>query len=377
MPKTIMIIGLGAVGEVALQILSRSEGIDRIVTSGRNEALGAFKTRVAALCAAYQTHDKRFDFYPNDLRDVDTTTRLLEDIRPDAVLLVASLKSPNILSAIRLPSESRSRLLAAGFGCQLPWHLLLPYRFMQALEKSGIDTRVINGSFPDVTGSALWKHFGHGPDLGMGNIDLTAVQIIRHVSQTEGVGIADIKLSLVSSHAYLVHGIRKDVPCLARIGVGNRDLTDRYDIREILRGVALGKASPADRQSAQSYFNFVTASSAVKNIMAIIMDKDEYTHVPAPNGLVGGYPVRLNAKGAQLCLPEDWDLEQAIEINEAAERFDGVEEIRDDGTIVYTDETYTIMKDIGYDCKELALDELESRGRQLDALIEGLQDKGI
>jgi len=377
MAKTVLIFGLGAVGEVALQILSRSDGIDRIVASSRNESLGAFKTRVAALGAAYQEHDNRLDFCPNDLNDVDATARLLEDIKPDAVLLVASLRSPNALSSIPLPSETRSSLLAAGFGYQLPWHLLLPYRFMQALGKSGIDARVINGSFPDVTGSALWKHFGRGPDVGMGNIDLTAVQIIRHVSQAEGVGLEDIKLSLVSSHAYLVHGLRNDVPCLARIEVGDRDVTDKYSIKEILRGLSLREASLADRQAAQSYFNFVTASSAAKNIMAIVAGSNLYTHVPAPNGLVGGYPVRLSANGAQICLPEDWSLEKAVEINEAAERFDGIEKVKDDGTIVYTDETYSIMKDLGYDCKELALDELVSRGRQLDALIEKLQNRGV
>ncbi|MEE8398278.1 MAG: hypothetical protein V3S89_04680, partial [Desulfobacterales bacterium] len=170
MAKTVMIFGLGAVGEVALQILARSDGIDRIVTSGRNEALGVFKTNAAALGATYQRLSKRFEFRQNDLKDTDATARLLEEIKPDVILLLASLKSPAVLGTIPIQAEVRANLYAAGFGVQLPWHLLLPFKFMQAFEKSGIDAHVVNGSFPDVTGPALWNHLGFGPTIGMGNI---------------------------------------------------------------------------------------------------------------------------------------------------------------------------------------------------------------
>ena len=375
MEKTVMIFGLGAVGEAALQILARSDGIGRIVASSRNEALGAFKMNVAALGAAYQGSSKRYEFHRNDLKDVDATARLLEDIRPDVVLLLASLQSPSVLGTIPLAREARARLLAAGFGVQLPWHLLLPLRFMRALEKSGIDARVVNGSFPDVTGPALWKHLGFGPTVGMGNIDLTAVQVTRYVSEAEGVPPRDVMLSLVSSHAFLVHGLAQEVPHFIRIQVGDRDITAKYSVKDIMRQYGLGRSSPEDRRAAQAYFNYVTASSAVKNILAMVGDSNVYTHAPSPNGLVGGYPVRLGAKGAEVILPEGLTLEKAIAINQAAERFDGVERIKDDGTIVYTDATYDIMKELGYDCRELAFDDLEPRGRELAALMEKLQDQ--
>ena len=245
---------------------------------------------------------------------------------------------------------------------------------MQALEKSGIDTHVVNGSFPDVTGPALWNHFGFGPTIGMGNIDLTARQVTRYVCEAEGVSPREVMLSLVSSHAFLVHGIRQEVPYFVKILLGDRDITNEYGIKDAVREHGLGKASSADKLAASSYFNYVTASSAVRNIMAIAENSNEYTHAASPNGLIGGYPVHLGGKGAKVILPGDLTLEKAIEINKAAEKFDGIEKIKDDGAIVFTDTTYSIMKELGYDCKELSFDDLESRSRELAALIEKLQD---
>ena len=110
--------------------------------------------------------------------------------------------------------------------------------------------------------------------------------------------------------------------------------------------------------------------------MAMLNDTNEYTQAPSPNGLIGGYPVRLSGKGAKVILPKELTLEQAIKINEEGEKFDGVEKIKDDGTIVYTDKNYSIMKELGYDCKELPFDEMESRGEELTALYKKLAALG-
>ena len=82
--------------------------------------------------------------------------------------------------------------------------------------------------------------------------------------------------------------------------------------------------------------------------------------------------MRLSAKGAEVILPQELTLEQAIKINEDGEKFDGVEQIKDDGTIVYTDKSYSILKELGYDCKELPFDELESRSKELQVFYKKL-----
>ena len=375
MKNTVMLFGLGAVGEIALQILACNEGIDRIITSSRNKALGIFKTNTAAIGATYRGSPTKFVFRANDINDIYTTSRLLQEFKPEVILLAVSSKSPDYFREVPVPQDVRNLLLSAGFGVQLPWHLRLPANFMQALEKSGIRTHVINGSFPDVTGPALWKHMGFGPVAGMGNIDLMAAAILMHVSEAENVSVDKIRLSLISSHAHLVHGSRENVPYFVRIQIGNKDVTTRYDIRQMMRSLGVADATPAERHAAQRYFNFAIAASAVKNLMAILRDTNEYTHASSPNGLIGGYPVRLSARGAEIVLPEQMTLDQAIKINENAERFDGVEKIKDDGTIIYTDETYSIMKELGYDCKQLAFDELEAKGKELEALIKRFKNR--
>ncbi|MGI6226819.1 MAG: hypothetical protein ACOYJ1_11260, partial [Peptococcales bacterium] len=108
------------------------------------------------------------------------------------------------------------------------------------------------------------------------------------------------------------------------------------------------------------------AASAVKNILHIINDTGQVTHSPAPNGLPGGYPVRLSAAGAEVVLPHDLTLEEAIKINEEAQKYDGIESIEEDGTIIYTDKAYNVMRDmIGYDCKKMKVEETEERSNEL------------
>ncbi len=61
---------------------------------------------------------------------------------------------------------------------------------------------------------------------------------------------------------------------------------------------------------------------------------NELSHVPGPEGLVGGYPVRLSKDGVKVFLPEGVTREKAIQINEEAQKWDGIEKIEEDGTVV-------------------------------------------
>ena len=81
-------------------------------------------------------------------------------------------------------------------------------------------------------------------------------------------------------------------------------------------------------------FTSVSASSTIKNMLALLHDLNTYTHSPGPNGLPGGYPVVLNANGAEVTLPDDISLPEAIRMNEEAGRLDGVERIEDEEKII-------------------------------------------
>jgi hypothetical protein len=97
--------------------------------------------------------------------------------------------------------------------------------------------------------------------------------------------------------------------------------------------------------------------------------------VPGVNGLPGGYPARLNSEGAEVVLP-GISLKEAIEINELGGRLDGIERIKDDGTVVYLDKNVEYMQEVvGYDCKELKLKETEERAKQLNDGLKRLYEK--
>ena len=85
----------------------------------------------------------------------------------------------------------------------------------------------------------------------------------------------------------------------------------------------------------------------------------------------GGYPVRLSSKeGAKVVLPEGLiSREEAIRINEEAQKVDGIERIEDDGTVVHTEKAAIFMKEtLGYDCSRVKIEDNEEKAKELGTL---------
>ncbi len=93
-------------------------------------------------------------------------------------------------------------------------------------------------------------------------------------------------------------------------------------------------------------FTTVSATSAIENMYALLSDEVVEKHSPGPMGLPGGYPIKISKKGAEVNLPEGVTLEEAIAVNIASQKNDGIEEIREGGTIVFTDIAHKIMKEM-------------------------------
>jgi hypothetical protein len=369
MEKTVMVFGVGETASWTLEFLARTEGIDRIVTSDISKK-GLYRTNGAAASSTHQGFSKKFEFHQNDVGNIDTTARLLEEIRPNVIL---SLLTHHSLIALRpaapgtrdrhavLREDIRDKIWAAGFGPFLPWQVLLPAKLMEAVKKSGIQTHVVNCSDPGVTGPVIWKHLGFGPTIGLGTFDVALGRIKKYVSMREGVSVRDVLIYFVGDYPVYQRISKEPIPFFLKILLGDRDITKKYDAKWLISEKDCMPMSNAGNYSS-------TAASAVKNVLAILGDTNELTYAPSPKGLIGGYPVRIGAKGAEVELPQELTLDQAIKINEDMEKFDGIEKIEDDGTVVYTDKTYSIMKELGYDCKKLPFDEIESRSEELEAL---------
>ena len=375
MGNTVMLFGLGDLGGWVLEFLARCEGVGTIITADLREDWGARKTNTAAIGAAQQGYYKTIKFYKCDVRDIDGTAELLKTINPDLVYSNVTLSSwlvqSMLVSKVSLSSPDIVPKWDKVPGARFPLQVVLVSKLMQAVKKSGITAPVLNNSFPDLVNPVLWRN-GLGPLVGAGNMDLVVGEIKRKVSLAENVPIREITIGMIGAHCLYTQGTRTGVPFFLKILVRDKDITSKVDVDSLISERLT--ACPASQLSwiAQPQ----VAASAVKNIMAILNDTNEYTHAPGPVGLPGGYPIRLGAKGVEIVLPEGITLEEAIKINLGGLKREGVEELKDDGTVVITEEAYEIHKEVlGVDWREIRFADIEDVSRELILALQKLADK--
>jgi len=364
---TLMIVGLGELGGTALELLARVPNITKIVTADFNEDYGVRKTNTALMGAAYANLYPNIEFRRVDLNNIEETAETIKEVNPRIIYSAVTLQSWWVIDA--LPKEVHKKLYKdfCGLGPWVPMHLLLVYKLMQAVKVAGVSSLVVNSSFPDLVNPVLAK-VGLAPNVGIGNIDLITVPWRKVVSEILDVPMRSVRVYIFGCHYSSYNlgrtGTGLDAPYYIKIMVGDKDVTKDFDIRELAREIP-----KRAKRTTGNQINWVVASSAVRVILGVLNDTNEITHAPGPEGLVGGYPVRLNREGAKIFLPEGVSRKKAIQINEEAQKYDGIEKIEDDGTVVFTDEAYNTFKDLlGYDCKKMKIEETEEREKELDKL---------
>ena len=361
---TVLLSGVGQLGGWALEFLARTPGVERIVTVKRSPWQGPSWTTIAMLGSAIEGHTKQFEHQQADLADEGEMARLLAEVRPDAIVHSATVQSPRVLGGAAIDPARRAEIRAATFGMWLPWHLWPAAQLTRAVELAGIDTHVVNAAFPDVVNVALWKRFGHGPAAGAGNLEVCAARVLRYVMATTGRPAAEIDVSLVGSHALLTRGTV--VPHHFGLTIDGVDATEQVDLSAAL------SSWPEVIDWHSSVPNSLYAGSAVKNALALMGTEPLETHVTAPVGLPGGYPAIIGSGRVNLRLPPDLSEDEAVAINDRAARFDGIERIEADGTVVYTAEARAAMENLGYCCEAVEFDDLGERCEELRDLYRRL-----
>ena len=369
MGKTVMMFGIGDLGGWVLEFLARSQGISTIITCDAREVWGSMKTECAAIGAGQQGYCKRIKFEKCDVNDIDETAELLAKYNPDV-----------IYSAVTSLGWVEMRVVASAIGprfhealvCIIPAQTTLVSKLMKARKEAGITAPVLNHSYPDAVNPVLWRN-GLGPLVGAGNLDLTVGEVRRKISVAENIPITEVIVYLIAEHAIVSQGTRTGVPFLFRALVRDKDITSKFDIDSLISD-SLINATPADKTS---WLNEpCVAASAVRNIRAIINDSNEFAHAPGPNGLPGGYPIRISANGVEVVLPGDVTLEEAVKINLDGLRREGVEEIKDDGTVVLTDEAYNTQKELyGLNLREFHFADMEEIAKEFCLSVKRLMAK--
>jgi len=368
--EKVLMVGIGDVGGHIVEFLARDPRPIELILGDVDEERARLKMNNAIIGAALCDLHPHFSYRKVDLNNISETAQLIKELAPSVVINCSVMHTWHLIR--QLPHDVYSKISSASLGAWLPVQLNLAYKLAQAIKQSGVRTHYINTSLADLTNPVLAK-LGMAPTIGIGNVDKIAPAVQTLVANELKVPRRDISIYLVCHHQHWVYpreaGYRKGAPYYLKVMLRDKNITKQFDTDRLMYDAV--RLYPPGIE-----FTTVSASSAIRNLMALIFDTGIVTHSPGPNGLPGGYPIRLSAKGAEVVLPEELSLEEAIKINEKAQWYDGVAMIEDDGTVVFSDYVPPIMKEmLGFDCKQFKPSEVDARAREMVTLYRKLVDK--
>ena len=227
---------------------------------------------------------------------------------------------------------------------------------MRCIRELSIQAPVANISMPDIAHVVLDK-LGLAPTIGLGNVSILHLRARAALREKLDYPLPEIEplLRLIGHHHH-VYGVMQAAPpedpeLSVRVYVGDADKRDdalAYSGHSFATGPV---------------YNVITAASALPVIMALLPGGNDLRFsAPAPQGLPGGYPVRIRSNEVSLDLPSGVSLLDAVAFNEKISTLDGVQAIDSDGTIHFTEKTRASIADISNRLAEpLAMADLESR----------------
>jgi hypothetical protein len=343
--EPILLVGVGELGGIVLEMLARVPNIPPIIVSDANSDWGIRKANSAIEGASYAGLYPDIRFEPVDVLNIERTAELIAKADPRVVFNGATLQSWWVVN--ELPPEVNSKLYRekCGLGPWISMHLALAAKLMKAVRGSGKQPLVVNSAYPDVTNASLAR-VGLAPTVGIGNSDLIIPYVRKAAAERLGVPMRSVEVELIAHHFHAYYWCRAgtgyDAPHHLRVLVDGNDVTGELgDLEEFVRSLPTHGMRPAGRHG-----QYVVAASAVKNLLALAFDTRELTNAPGPAGLEGGYPVRLGREGATVVPPRGMTIEQARAINLAAQPYDGVQEVRDDGSVVMTPEASATFREL-------------------------------
>jgi NAD(P)-dependent dehydrogenase (short-subunit alcohol dehydrogenase family) len=361
MRPTLLLIGAGGLGSTILELLARTEGLGEIVVADRDTARGEARCNLARLGALAQGPAPTIRFLPLDLHNADAVAEAVHRIAPDIILTTASLQTWWL--ADLLPPEAAAAVKRAGFGVWLPVNLTLTLKLMRALRDADYHGVTIVAPYPDVVNVVLGR-LGLAPTCGLGNLDEIVPKVRLLAAERLNTPVEAVRVLLVAHHAVepFVFGkpMTERPPYFLRIEHGGEDVTAAVQGDDLLFALYPIPSGPVT--------HFLTAGSAVRLVRAFISPGGAFLHAPGPLGLPGGYPIIVEGDTVRLAPIAGLTPQEAVAINERAHRFDGIERIEADGTVVFCSWAVEALRQtLGYDCPRLAPDQAEERAGELMA----------
>ena len=368
---SILLIGsAGSVGHDMLYLIASMGCPIKVVGADFDEGKGVYEIEESLQIAHNLGFFPDFSFKKIDLFNIEQTSELINQIKPKVICNLASLGSWWVTRL--LPDEEYKKI--GPIGPWLPNHLTLAYKLMKAIKMTGLDIKVVNGAFPDATNVVLSK-VGLAPDCGGGNMDIGVQRFKRLIARDMGVPYRSVTVYGVGHHGTF-YTTRYDGPFWVKIIVDGMDVTNLYPNEKLMKMYHAAGYAASIQFAGPVVEQMRTAVSFLNNVLGIYYDtKKIHESVPGPEGLPGAYPARVSVDGVEVVLP-GISREEAIEINKAGARIDGIEDIREDGTVVFRDQNVEYMREVvGYECKELKLEECEGRAEELGRGLKRLYEK--
>ncbi|MBV9014909.1 MAG: hypothetical protein JO058_04550 [Alphaproteobacteria bacterium] len=259
-----------------------------------------------------------------DLLDPDATMELLERCRPGVVVQAASLQSGSVISAT---GNAWSQIVAeGGLSATAIFQALLSMRVAQALRRAYPAAQLINCCFPDVVNGII-AAAGLPIACGIGNVAILAHAFAGALPEAEGRSLK------VLAHYQTIAPWRRPKQDrsgpLPRAWIGDEELVD------VLTRFAEVRLTPEPVID-------ISGASGAALIEAMAVGAAWQGHAPGPNGLLGGYPVRLRAGELMLDLPAGLPHDEAVAWNSGFEATNGL--FLEHGRVRYTGRLYERLR---------------------------------
>lgn len=314
----ILISGTGAfAARIAFDIAATAEEPVAVVIAGRNrERLNWLRTAANARAALFG-RKARFTTHAIDLLAPDASDTLLDATDPGILVQAASIQTSQVIAQ---SGNAWTRLVAeGGLSATAVFQARISSRVAAAITRSGKAVTLVNCSFPDVVNGIITA-LGHEVACGMGN-----VAILSNVFAGSAATPPEAEIRVLAHYQNLAAWRR---PPEERGGRPPRVWLDGAEIADVY-------ARFADVQLTPEPVIEISGASGVPMLLAMAAGRSWRGHVPGPNGLPGGYPVRLAGRALELELPVGLTQAEAVAWNASFEERNGLV-VSADGRIRFT-----------------------------------------
>ena len=274
--------------------------------------------------------------------NVEENSATLCRIRPDIIFNCASLQSWRTVS--HACGSHYHALDKACFGPWLPMQLAPAYELMRAIKHSGVRALTVNGAFPDAVNAVL-DRVGLAPDTGTGGIANLVTALRLSIARLAMAPPETVQVRLVAEQyfaQYVAHaGLPPAAPYRLGYAIDGQDCSGEFEDVQVFDSVCTHFRSLGGIN-----INFLNAISAAQVLENLHNPVEVITHAPGPNGLPGGYPVRVGMGQILLALPYGVSRADAISVNQLGLREDGIDKIGADGSVTFTSQNMAVMEQL-------------------------------